>query len=459
MTSLPGSATSDLKSGSDTFTREDAPITEGPAEEPAEGRLEPGAIVRDTYRIDALIAVGGMGDVYRATHLRLQGQVALKLLHRALLTDGEAVMRFRNEATMMASLRHPHIAQVYDFNVLPDGTPFLVMELARGQDLRTVLSDQRVLPPARVARIVRQTAAALGAAHAQGIIHRDLKPENVMLVDLGAQGDCVKVVDFGISRQGPQSCITVPSMVIGTPAYMAPEQARGLNEEVDHRTDQFGLAAMAYTLFTGNEPFRATTAVAVLYQVVHEATSPLRQFVDWPCTRTEAVLQRALAKDRHDRFPDILAFAYALEDAVAHDLAGDAGIPCAAPALETSHSQRALAFAPTGNREADVEAALVATAPLGLPVRRPRPRARRRGHAGWRRALLIAGAAAAMAIGVQRSAEHGLRAGPDRMVRACGALSKGAAHLLDLAHVTRHTAVREGLNPSDAPAAAGLLSQ
>lgn len=461
MTSLPGKATSDVESGGDAFAAEDAPIAEGQSEEGQseegpfeeeqfeEGRLEPGAILRDTYRIDALIATGGMGDVYRATQLRLEGKVAIKVLHRALLTDGEAVTRFRSEATMMAGLHHPHIAQVFDFNVLPDGTPYLVMELAVGQDLRSILSDQHVLAPGRVAHIVQQTAAALGAAHAQEIIHRDLKPENVMLVPIQGQGDCVKVVDFGISKNGSHSHITVPSMVIGTPAYMAPEQARGLNEQVDHRTDQFGLAAMAYTLFTGREPFVGVNAVSVLYQVVHEEPSPMNERVDWPCSRSEAVLQRALAKNPTDRFPDILSFARALEDAVALDLAVDPCVHCGA--LVPEHRRQELAFAPTSDVQSD-QAALVATTPLGIPILR---RARRRGHAGWRRAFLIAGAAAAIAIG----AEGGMRIDPDRVSRACGALSKGASHLLDLARLQRRPAVEAVLNPVPTPAAASLLPE
>jgi len=459
MTSLPGKATSEIESGSDAFSQEAAPITEGLLEagesrlEEAgteEVRLQPGAILRDTYRIDALIAMGGMGDVYRATQLRLQGQVAIKVLHRALMTDGEAMSRFRSEATMMAGLRHPHIAQVFDFNVLPDGTPYLVMELAGGPDLRSVLSNQHVLAPGRVAQIVQQTAAALGAAHAQDIIHRDLKPENVMLVSIPGQGDCVKVVDFGISKHGSHSHITVPSMVLGTPAFMAPEQARGLNELVDHRTDQFGLAAMAYTLFTGREPFVGVNAVAVLYQVVHEEPSPMNELVDWPCSRSQAVLQRALAKDPQDRFPDILSFARALEDAVVLDLATD---PCAHCGAQTSETRRALAFAPTTDIRAD-EAALGATVPVGgIPIHRRTRRVRRKGHAGWRRALLIAGAAAAIAIG----AEGGMRVSPNRVTRACGALSKGAAHLLDLAGLQRRA--EAVLNPSATPAATNLLPQ
>jgi hypothetical protein len=158
-----------------------------------------------------------------------------------------------------------------------------------------------------------------------------------------------------------------------------------------------------------------------------------------------------MAKDRHDRYPDILAFAYALEDAVAMDLAVD---PCAHCGSTASR-----ALAPTGSRDVDdAEAALVATAPQGIPVRRSVARARRRGHASWRRALLIAGAAAAIAIGVEGGAERGgLWTRPERMARACGALSKGASQLLDLARWSRRAIARDVLDPSAAPTAASLL--
>jgi serine/threonine-protein kinase len=280
-------------------------------------------LLQNTYRIDRLIAAGGMGDVYRATHERLQGAFAIKVLHRDLLREEGLLARFRTEAKIMASLHHPNIVQVFDFNVMPDGTPYLAMELAEGQDLRNIILERRVLSPFRVTQIVNQTASALGAAHAHGVIHRDLKPENVMLVPMAGQNVCVKVVDFGVSKTRGQRRITVEPAVIGTPEYMSPEQAQGRNDEIDHRTDQFALAALTYTLLTGREPFRGPTPVAVLYQVVHEEALPVRHLVDWPCARIDQVLRRAMAKDRHHRFDSILDFARAFEAAVAADLAVD----------------------------------------------------------------------------------------------------------------------------------------
>jgi serine/threonine-protein kinase len=228
--------------------------------------------------------------------------------------------RFRCEAEIMAGLRHPNIVQVFDFNFTPDGRPYLVMELIEGRDLNEHLRGKNPMAPERVARIVRQIASALEAAHAHGVVHRDLKPENVMVVSAEGHEDFIKVVDFGISKARWSERITSEFAVMGTPQFMAPEQAQGLREEVDSRADQFALASITYTLLTGQEPFRGETGVAVLYQVVHEDPEPLDILVDWPCASAQAVLGRAMAKDRQARFATVLDFARALEDAIAVDL-------------------------------------------------------------------------------------------------------------------------------------------
>lgn len=283
-----------------------------------------GTMLQGTYRIEGLIASGGMGDVYRATHERLHGTFAIKVLHRDLLSQTDLLARFRSEAKIMAGLHHPHIVQVFDFNFTPDGTPYLAMELAEGSDLRSVVSNQRRLSPLRVSQIISQIASALGLAHAHGVVHRDLKPENVVLVPMEDEGVCVKVVDFGVSKARGVPRITVEPTLIGTPEFMAPEQAQGRSAGIDHRTDQFALGALAYFMLTGREPFRAASAVAVLYQVVHEEAPALRGFVNWSSARVDAVIRRAMAKDGERRYPSIVDFARAFEDAVVADVGMDA---------------------------------------------------------------------------------------------------------------------------------------
>jgi serine/threonine protein kinase len=272
-----------------------------------------------------------MGQVYAASHARLPGLFAIKALHKEHAHNENAVVRFRSEAEIMAGLRHPNIVQVFDFNVAEDGTPFLAMEFIEGANLGERLRSGDRFAPAQVGNIVAQIARALDAAHRHGIVHRDLKPENVMLTCPEGQEDFIKVVDFGISKALGTSRITSERTLLGTPQFMAPEQAQGRHEEVGPHTDQFALAAMAYTLLAGCEPFLGDNPVSVLYQVVHEEAKPVATWVDWPCQEVDQVLRKAMSKQIADRYPGIIEFANALVAALALDLD-----PTSAP-LPTAH--------------------------------------------------------------------------------------------------------------------------
>src|SRR5262249_32320469 len=162
--------------------------------------LAPGAVLQDTYRIVRQIGRGGMGAVYEATHARLAGRYAVKVLKPETALTPEAFHRFRREALVTSGLRHPGIVQVIDFNQAPDGSPYLVMEYLEGVELSQVIAREAPRPLPRVAEMVQQIASALGAAHKQGIVHRDLKPQNVFVLPLDDGRDLVKVVDFGISK-------------------------------------------------------------------------------------------------------------------------------------------------------------------------------------------------------------------------------------------------------------------
>jgi serine/threonine protein kinase len=164
------------------------------------------------------------------------------------------------------------------------------------------------------------------------VVHRDLKPENIMLISELGQDDFIKVVDFGISKAVGTNRLTSESTILGTPQFMAPEQAQGRHEEVDHRTDQFALAAMTYTLLAGVEPFRGQSPVTVLYQVVHEQAEPIGKRVAWPCSALDAVLRKAMSKEIGDRYSSILEFSAALEEALRQDLQPEAAPLQPAPA-------------------------------------------------------------------------------------------------------------------------------
>ena len=275
-----------------------------------------GTVLQDTYRIVRPLAEGGCGEVYLAAHTRLPGAFAVKVLHPRLTRDREALARFRQEAEITSTLRHPHIVQVFDFNVTDGGAPYLVMELLEGVPLADLVTPGTPMDPRRAINIIEQIAQGLHAAHERGVVHRDLKPENVMLLSAGATEDFVKVLDFGISQASWRTRLTDNDRVSGTPQYMAPEQARGLREQIDHRTDQFSLAAIAYTLFTGREPFGGDNPIAVLYQVVHHDPPAPAAVNPALAGAISDVIVRGLSKASADRFADVLEFAAALRAAV-----------------------------------------------------------------------------------------------------------------------------------------------
>ena len=266
------------------------------------------------------------------------------MLRPSLTRDREALARFRQEAEITSTLRHPHIVQVFDFDATDGGVHYLVMELIEGMPLADLVRSGAPLDPRRAVNIVEQIAQALHAAHERGVVHRDLKPDNVMLLSAGGSEDFVKVLDFGISQASWRTRLTDNSdRVSGTPQYMAPEQAMGLRDEIDHRTDQFSLAAIAYTLFTGREPFSGDNPIAVLYQVVHhEPPAPVEANPALAGAISDVIV-RGLSKESADRFADVLEFAAALRAAVdATTGAQPSGAPEVALPVEAVTSEEAM---------------------------------------------------------------------------------------------------------------------
>jgi eukaryotic-like serine/threonine-protein kinase len=368
---------------------------------PVPQELAAGTVLHDTYRILHPLAEGGCGAVYAAAHARLPGHFAVKVLHRGLVRNLEAMTRFRQEAEITSTLRHPHIVQVLDFNVTPDGFPYLVMELLEGRPLATILAERGAMDPAAAVRIVEQMAQALYAAHARGIVHRDLKPDNVMLLNSEGMTDFVKVLDFGISQASWRPRLTDNTHVAGTPQYMAPEQACGLRDEIGPWSDQFSLAAITYTLLTGREPFSAEDPIAVLYQVVHNDPPPPSQYATLPAA-VDATIMRGLAKKPADRFPDVLTFAESLRAAVSAALSVVAAAP--APAIATPIGPD-LAIEPEPARPVRAFDAprLVPpepppVAPPGRQTARLIRKVRRRIHRGPRRLALLAVVATAAVL-------------------------------------------------------------
>jgi eukaryotic-like serine/threonine-protein kinase len=239
----------------------------------------PGDVLADKYHIDELLGRGGMGAVYRARDMRLDRFVALKVVRAELLGDPEARRRFRREAQLVARLQHPSIVAVYDYGTFADGGAYLVMELVRGEDLRHMLQRQGRLEIGEAMPILSAVCDAIGAAHREGILHRDLKPENI-LMPIG--GMPAKVLDFGVAKligedraleksaddssmTEAHTALTAAGMIVGTPAYMAPEQFKAM--PADARTDVFSIGVIAYEMLSGDLPFsRGTLADVVLAQ-------------------------------------------------------------------------------------------------------------------------------------------------------------------------------------------------
>jgi serine/threonine protein kinase len=273
-------------------------------------RAQVGTVLEGAYRLTRLIGEGGMGAVYQALHLRLDKKVAVKVMARELAASDEALARFRREVQVTSKLAHPHIVQVSDFGVAPAGEPFLVMEHLEGEDLADRLNRVGRLPLATAVSIVNQVSSALAATHAKGIVHRDLKPENLFLLRVEGVTDFVKVVDFGISKvKASNEKLTRASVMMGTPAYMAPEQATGRVDDIDHRTDQWALACIAWEMLSGEEPFVGKDTPTLLYNITHGELGALKAPGVPP--ELEGVLRRALSKRQGDRYPTIAAFSRA----------------------------------------------------------------------------------------------------------------------------------------------------
>jgi serine/threonine protein kinase len=275
-----------------------------------------GTTLEGAYRITRLIAEGGMSAVYEAVQLRLNQRLAVKVMARELSSNREALTRFHREAEITSRLRHPHLVTVMDFGTASGGRPYMAMEYLEGTDLDHRLRHVGKLPLSTAVHIAKQVASALAAAHDQGVVHRDLKPANVFLVELPGEPDFAKVLDFGISKvRAATTQLTKASSIMGTPNYMSPEQATGMIDEIDHRTDQWSLACIVWEMLAGRPPFASDDVSAVFYQVIHLEPPPLRKQVPDLPVAVEAVLHRALSKNMADRFPSIRDFASALAEA------------------------------------------------------------------------------------------------------------------------------------------------
>jgi serine/threonine protein kinase len=301
-----------------TLLQADATFAEVPVD-PLIGRVFDGK-----YRLDKRLGGGGMGTVYRAMHLLIEREVAVKVLSQRFVGDETAQQRFRREARASGRMAHPNAVMVNDFGTTDDGWLYIVMELLEGQTLRDLLAREAPLDPARAVSIMLQASSAVGAAHEAGLIHRDLKPANIFIEQRPNLPAVVKVLDFGVAKlavdehDDDYKTLTQVGAIIGTPRYMSPEQCSGA-VPLTPASDVYSLGIILYEMLTGTVPFSADTPLAVALKHVSERPRRPREIVASTPARLEEVVLHALAKNPADRPTDGNEFRRELQT-IAEDL-------------------------------------------------------------------------------------------------------------------------------------------
>jgi serine/threonine-protein kinase len=263
------------------------------------------------------IGGGGMGEVYLADHVLLRRPCAIKLIRPERAGDPAMLQRFEREVRATATLTHPNTVQIFDYGRTPEGTFYYVMEYLPGLTLEELVKQQGPLPPARVVHFLRQLCGALAEAHAISLVHRDIKPGNVIVCERGRIRDVAKLLDFGLVQShfvgDGDDRLTQQGTVIGTPAFLSPEQAGG-GDSVDARSDIYSLGALAYFLIAGQPPFSGRSQVKMLAAHLYEPPTPLTSHRPDVPPELEAIILRCLAKNAAERFTDIESLASALRD-------------------------------------------------------------------------------------------------------------------------------------------------
>jgi hypothetical protein len=304
-----------------------------------------GQIVGERYQVERRLGEGGMGEVYLARHLLMGRRCALKVMAPALSTSPDALGRFNREATNASRISHPNVCAVYDFGLTSDGLVYLAMELVDGVTLAELAAAGEPMSVPRATALVAQVAAGLQTAHDLGIVHRDLKLDNIMVT--AGDRPTVKLVDFGIAKAmegvgDASQRVTQSGFVVGTPAYMAPEQLAG--DPLDGRADQYALALVFYRLVTGQLPFDADSAQETLVQRLTSPPRPLAaarpeaQFPDG----LQSVIDVALARQPHDRYATVTDFARALDAVLTGDAASTRVLGIAAGSIPPTRSSMGL---------------------------------------------------------------------------------------------------------------------
>jgi eukaryotic-like serine/threonine-protein kinase len=280
-------------------------MSDGAAREISSDGSRIGQVVLERYEITRELASGGMGNVYEARHRRIGRRFAVKFLRADLGSDKKTLARFEQEAITAGGLENDNICAIVDVGTAPDGAPCLVMEYLDGENLADLLEAEGALPIPRAVEIVRQVCRGLSVAHRQHVIHRDLKPRNLIVCRLSDGSDLVKIVDFGIAKlRGPRTgegTNTTTGATLGTPHYMAPEQARG-EKTLDERTDIYALGVILYELLTGEKPHPGDSYNAIIYHILSKDPVPVAELREEVPEGLAAIVHRAMGLEPATRF-------------------------------------------------------------------------------------------------------------------------------------------------------------
>ncbi|HEY9788193.1 MAG TPA: serine/threonine-protein kinase [Candidatus Obscuribacterales bacterium] len=276
-----------------------------------------GKTVGGKYVINSILGEGGMAVVYQAFDCLIERDVVIKVMKAWLASDEKANERFKRECKLTAQINHPNVIRVYDGGLLDEWGPYLVMEYVKGETLRSIIEKMGALPLDIACKIIIQILRGLAEAHSAGIVHRDLKPDNIIITRAGGSSVSVKILDFGIAYlvAGAQK-LTQTGRLVGTPAYIAPEQLK--DKQIDERTDLYAVGVIFFEMLTGHPPFAGETAESILTKQLFQPPPPiaaLRPDLP-PGLMLEEIVNRALAKEPEDRFQSAVEFLQATEKAL-----------------------------------------------------------------------------------------------------------------------------------------------